>query len=73
MLNDSDLWPVTCAECGEVFRDQIGRLQSTDSVTCPRCGQDMKFRRDMFRNTIENARKNLDVIARNDVLTEKKP
>ena len=74
MLNDADLWPVTCAECGNVFQKEIGWLKHAVSITCPKCGRDLAFRNDTFAGIVEDAKKTVEYVARSNsgLLTEKK-
>jgi hypothetical protein len=72
MLNDTDEWPVTCAECGQVMQKQIGWLKHAVSIICVRCGASLTFRNDTFLQVLENAKSAVDGVARGVVLTEKK-
>jgi predicted nucleic acid-binding Zn-ribbon protein len=73
MLNDTDNWPVTCINCGHIMYETIGRLRQTVDLTCPHCGVHLKFHRDQFANTVENNRRNVEIIAKNTPWTERKP
>ena len=66
MLNDTDLWPITCAECGKIFEKEIGWLKHSTSVVCPKCRSDLAFRNDTFLQILENAKGTLAHIASPD-------
>jgi hypothetical protein len=72
MLNDTDSWPVTCAECGNVFHEEIGKLTRTFSVTCTRCGEDLAFHNAAFLNLLDQARRNVGGLAGGATLTARK-
>ena len=69
MINDSDLWPVACAQCGKIVEEQIGRLKETVSLVFP-SGHKFGFRNDDFTHYVEELRKTVENVARNSPLTE---
>lgn len=69
MLNDSDLWPVPCPQCGKVIEEQIGRLKGTVSLSCP-IGHKFGFRNNEFSHYVEELRKTISNVARNFPFSE---
>ena len=70
MLNDGDLWPITCTRCGHVFSEQIGRLHEVEILSCGKCGCRLRFKNEQFRQVTENLRRTIEIVARNVWLTE---
>ncbi len=56
MLNDTDLWPVTCLACEQKTPVEIGQLKTKGEFTCPRCGHTFEFLTKAFVNTLEQLR-----------------
>jgi hypothetical protein len=69
MLNNSDLWPITCPQCGKVIEEQIGRLKGATSLSCP-SGHKFGFSNDNFSQYVEELRKSIANVARNSRFTE---
>jgi rubredoxin len=40
MYEDTDVWPIKCANCGYEFTEEIGRIEAGDEIGCPECGTD---------------------------------
>ncbi len=69
MLNDSDLWPVSCPQCGKIVEEQIGRLKGTVSLVCP-LGHKFGFRNHDFTHYVEELRKTVENVTRNSPFTD---
>lgn len=37
MFGMNDLWPIKCANCGEEFTEEVGRIKIVGGVRCPQC------------------------------------
>lgn len=72
ILNDSDLWPVVCPECGHEIRKEIGWLKHTVRINCDVCGADSEFHNDAFVNVIQNLKQAVDAVARAPRLAQKR-
>jgi phage FluMu protein Com len=59
MYQDNELWPFTCAHCGEHFQKQIGWLKAHAAIRCPRCLTCHEYRSEEFIVTVAQARKGL--------------
>jgi rRNA maturation endonuclease Nob1 len=70
MLNDTDMWAVTCAGCGHVFEKPIGVLQHSDTLECPLCGARLRFHKQAFQTQLEQLRAEIKMVARANLLTE---
>lgn len=57
MLEDRDLFPITCTRCRQQTYKELGRLKSEGRIVCSDCGLRMRFNRDEFVRVIEQARK----------------
>jgi transposase-like protein len=74
MLNDTDLWPVTCLACGQKTPVEIGQLKTKSEFTCPRCGRTFEFRTKVFVNALEQLRATVRFLRGNTrLLNEKGP
>jgi len=56
MLEDRDLFPITCPRCRQQTHKEIGRLKSEGRIVCSECGMRMHFNRDEFIRTIDKAK-----------------
>ena len=72
MLNDTDKWPVVCAECRKADFQEIARLKNTLSFRCPSCRSELPFDNEKFVNVLENLRRTVDGFARTAVLTKRR-
>jgi hypothetical protein len=73
VLNDTDVWPVTCQTCGYITHKEIGWLKHSTSITCGQCGHGMRFHTHLFSQVIEELRKSIELAAGNGVFTDKTP
>jgi transcription elongation factor Elf1 len=71
MLNDTDLWPVTCIECGHKTPMEIGQLKTKAEFTCHRCGNSFEFRTRVFANALEQLRATVRFVRGNTRLLRK--
>jgi hypothetical protein len=63
MLNDDDVWPVPCPNCGKMKNNAIGQLKCTSSLTCDSCGAKLQFYNDVFADAVDNLRRTVDLSA----------
>lgn len=66
MLNDCDVWTVTCPDCGNEMKEEIGRLKDTDEIKCDRCGAELMFQKDAFLNRVDQLRQMVASLAQTD-------
>lgn len=53
-------WPVTCAQCGKQFEEELRRFEAADTVHCPHCNQAITLGLDEGGNEVAKARRLLD-------------
>jgi hypothetical protein len=73
VLNDTDVWPVTCQTCGYITHKEIGWLKHSTSIACAQCAREMRFHTQLFAQVIEELKRNVEVAAVNYVFTDKAP
>lgn len=71
MLNDSNLWPIPCSECGQITEKNIGEWKTTRAYTCSRCRMRMDLDQDTFMRAMQDVNQSLDTIARTTRLSRK--
>lgn len=71
MLNDTDLWPILCSECGHEMQKQIGWLKDQSSFPCEVCRRIGKFERETFLDVLKNVESTLNGLARGSRLFHK--
>lgn len=57
MLEDRDLFPITCPRCRQQTYKEIGRLKAEGRIVCSDCGLRIRFNRNEFSGAINKAKK----------------
>lgn len=66
MLNNNDIWPISCVNCNEPMGMAIGELRKLSEIKCRRCASSYRIRRENFDNMIDNLRSHVRTIAMNN-------
>ncbi len=61
MLNDTDVWPVTCQTCRRITSKEIRSLKHSASIACVQCGRATRFHAYLFSQAIEELRKSIEI------------
>lgn len=65
MLDDDDLFPITCTECGHETHEVIRSLYKAVRITCGKCGREWHFDKEAFVAYVKEQRKTIEGLLRN--------
>lgn len=61
MLNDGDLWPISCPRCQKTTKYTISHLKQWREFKCTKCGEEYTFANAAFAHQITNLRTNVSM------------